>query len=239
MKKRIIIAFLSVVCVCCISLAGIDGKETIAASVTSSPIIEIQNLKCALETPYESIENISEAADIIILGNIGSTESFAAQNGIIWTKETVNVLEEIKGDNIKETIYVYKMGGQVSVDDYIESFDPQIQNVKQNEYRQYDGNELIQQNFSEDDLPDVNTPEILFLRRISKFGQNSDAYEPIGDYMGVYVSDMSYEMKATPSNISSPSNARVNSKELEDIYEVNFSGYFGEFTYDELKRLIR
>lgn len=239
MKRCIIVACLMAFLVCGISLAGTEYKKTITSDTVPTSVIETQNIACALETPYESVGDISKVADIVVLGNVRVTESFVTKNGIIWTKETVDVLENIKGDSIKDTIFVYKMGGQASVDDYVESFDPQIRDMKQNEYSRYDGNELIQQNFSENDLPNVNTPEILFLRNISKFDQKSNAYEPIGDYMGVYVSDTIYEIKATPSNVSSPSNARMSSQEIEDVYDANYEGYFGDFTYEELKRLIR
>lgn len=206
--------------------------------IPENTVVESQRISCAIETPYEDIQDLETVSDLIIMGNIEDTESFATVNGLIWTKEKIRVVETLKG-NSAETIYVYKMGGRVSVGEYVDSFVPEVRKMKQMQYEAYDDSEFIEQSFYEEDLPNANTLEVLFLRKITKFGQHEEEYEPIGDYMGVYISDATYYPEATPSNMTTPSNASTILGVSRAIRNSDFSGYFGSFSYDELEALIR
>lgn len=237
MKKYILALLCAFFTVCSVGFVSRMNEKDVAPNreVMENTVVEIQNIQCALETPYGNIEEIADSSETIIWGSIKNRESFATLNGIIWTKETVNVLEILKGSYVDNEIYVYKMGGEVTVDEYVNSYSSDIADIKRAEYSQYNKDSMVKQLFSEKELSDIGTCEILFLRQISKFDQEDNAYEPFGDYMGIYTSDLSCELE----NNATSSNANPRSSAIGELYETSYNGYFGSFTYDALQSLIK
>lgn len=239
MKKYTMYILTTLLCMSGIAFAGTMYAKENNHSSTERAIVETQHISCALKTPYKSIQDISKASNLIILGSSEEAESFTTKNGLIWTKEKIKVIGTLKGSKAPETIYVYKMGGEVPVEEYVDSFDPKVRELRQSQYDEYNSSGLVKQIFYEEEFPDANTPQILFLRKITKFGQHEESYEPIGDYMGVYVSNISYQPKATPSNASTPSDATEISDDTYVLRDTDYDGYFGTFSYQELENMIR
>ena len=118
MKKNIaVLSLISLLCGC--------GKEY------TPKVIETQTFTSELAVYYESLGEIAEASEAVVKGKTTEIEYFMAENGIIWTKQRFFVEEILSGDiDTEPYINIYRMGGSISLQDYIGSYPEAVQNEK-------------------------------------------------------------------------------------------------------------
>ena len=92
---------------------------------------------------FSDIASLAEESEQIIYGEVISMEYIARKNGLCSTTAEVKVLESVKGDCHKgDIIKVSAQQGLVSVQDYIDSMDPEFREEARAEYQQYSDDEL-------------------------------------------------------------------------------------------------
>lgn len=244
MKKVILLLFLSVIVAGC----SISPEE----SEYNPNVVQIQEFEGVMDRVYDSVLDLSEYSDAIVIGNICDSESFVTKNGIIWTKETIEVIDVLKGKDISNRINVYCMGGQATVSEYIDSFSSSMQAVKQDQYKAFNKQDYIKQLHGERELGVTGDNELYFLRSTDTFGESVNSYETVGVHLGIFKAggidtyvqntielNTKSDLNATDSNANkaTDSNAATSIDNLEDK-NITFDGILGQYTYDELVDLI-
>lgn len=122
MKKRIIVLTLLVSFALILTFFNLHNKPSISAEMDSRKTLSTDTLKPAEDIPtifsqadfiktFNSVEELSEVSNIIIQGQVLSTEYFTF-NQNVFTKSKVKVQKAYKGDIIKgEEVTFIEIGG--------------------------------------------------------------------------------------------------------------------------------
>ena len=221
MKKNIaVLSLISLLCGC--------GKEY------TPKVIETQTFTSELAVYYESLGEIAEASEAVVKGKTTEIEYFMAENGIIWTKQRVFVEEILSGDiDTEPYINIYRMGGSISLQDYIGSYPEAVQNEMQERYKKYNKKDLIRQVFNDAGDIEIGQNEVAFLSKCRVFSDDENDYWRVGAEMGELLGDVSDISKTQIVSKSDPSLA--DDMESEDE---RYAGYMGEYSLGQIRELI-
>ena len=119
MKKEQIGIILLTMCI----LGGCGADKTKTAKKPSDDQIAISGYGAAeTDISYNSIAQLKTEAETIIYGEVKDYH-YEIDNGSVYTIETVEVLESLYGSVEKgDSIQIFKVGGYVTLEDYINSF---------------------------------------------------------------------------------------------------------------------
>lgn len=198
MKKYIIATLIIMTAIC----AGCEKGESNTEKYTGKPNKTEVAVDAAgmaeMDVSYNTIQELMADADYVVYAEIENYK-YAVESGSVSTNETVRVIDSLYG-NIKEgeEISVFKMGGYVKIQDYINSYEE--------EFREQVKNSSTFENLTEDDIQnkyisflpegevdtDVGDKAVYFLK---KREDESGLYERIGAYEGEYVELSNGEFK--------------------------------------------
>lgn len=221
MKKNIaVLSLISLLCGC--------GKEYMPK------VIETQTFTSELAVYYESLGEIAEASEAVVKGKTTEIEYFMAENGIIWTKQRFFVEEILSGDiDTEPYINIYRMGGSISLQDYIGSYPEAVQNEMQERYKKYNKKDLIRQVFNDAGDIEIGQNEVAFLSECRVFSDDENDYWRTGAEMGELLGDVSDISRIPIVSQSDPSLA--DDMESEDE---RYAGYMGEYSLGQIRELI-
>lgn len=203
-------------------------------------VIETQTFAPELAIYYENLDEIAENSEAIVKGKTTEIEYFVVENGIIWTKQIFLVEESLCGDiDIGQYIHIYRMGGNISLEDYIASYPEIAQDEMQKRYKQYNSKDLIKQVFNNAEDIKIGQNEIAFLSKCKVFSDDETDYWRVGAEMGELlgsVSDISKLHVASQSNTS-----LIDVGETQDIKNENekYSGYMGEYSLKQVREFVK
>ena len=146
MTKKILFIIIS-----CLMLAGCNQKTT---DVSEGTVVDVQRAQAEMAKIYNNIDELLADSNNVVLGECTKLESFIEDDGVIWTKETFHVDETLFGDiNNDEDIIIYIMGGNITVKDYLSSYNGAFKDQLENRYKDCNDDDLISFVSGEDRLP--------------------------------------------------------------------------------------
>lgn len=190
MKKNIIATLIIMTAIC----AGCEKGESNTEKYTGKPNkteVAVDAVGMAeMDVSYNTIQELMVDADYVVYAEI-ENYSYAVESGSVSTNETVRVIDSLYG-NIKEgeKISVFKMGGYVKIQDYINSYEE--------EFREQVKNSATFENLTKDDIQnkyisflpegevetDIGSKAIYFLKQRD---EQPGVYVRVGAYEGEYV----------------------------------------------------
>lgn len=189
-----------------LSLAGCQNQDI-------PQVVETQTFDPAVAVFYDNLNEIAEEADTVVQGKTVRLDYFMAPNGIIWTKQKFQVQEVLDGTVPQEEyINIYRMGGTISIDEYLASFPETAQGDLKRNYGSYDKEDLICQVYEDEEAVSIHQKEVVFLQHCDAFGNEPEDYWRVGGSLG--------ELFETD--------------EGNDVY----SGYWGTYSVDEVRDMI-
>jgi len=198
MTKNILMIFLlvSLLCGC--------GRQHVPKVVESQEVIP------EYAVYYESLEEIAEDSEAIVRGKTTALEYFVVDNGIIWTKQTFLVEENLYGDIAAgQSVNIYRMGGRVPIEDYLASYPKSAQAEMREKYRQYNSMDFIEQACKGAEAVEIGRNEVAFLSRCEVFSDDAGDYWRVGAEMGELLGG--------------------------ENADGNYSGYLGEYSLEQIR----
>ena len=222
MKKMIMVLVFVLLCGC--------GREHV------QEVIETQTFAPELAIYYESLGEIAENSEAIVKGKTVEIEYFVVENGIIWTKQNFFVEESLLGDiDVGQNINIYRMGGSISLQDYIGSYPEVVQKEMQERYKKYNNEDLIKQVFNDAGDIEIGQNEVVFLTKCRVFSDDESDYWRVGAEMGELLGSISDISK---SHILSQSNSLLSDDMKIKEENEKYSGYMGEYSLKQIRELI-
>lgn len=204
---------------CGILLAGCGTREV---EETEGKVVAVQRAAASMEKYYESIDELLADSTQVVAGECVDTESFVADDNIVWTIETYKVNECLYGDiENGSTITIHFMGGNVKIKDYMESYNGIFKNRLLENYNKATQSNAISENdlisfvYGDDKLPEVGEKSVLFLTESTL---EDNAYFYVGAFMGAFY--------LSPENVKSSGSEKM------------YKGYVGEYTLSEIREEI-
>ena len=162
-----------------IILSTKEGKNKIIHYGPSVDMIEL--LK-----DYNTIEELIQDADNIVLGTVKEKNSYMDEEGTaVYTDYSVELKKVYKGKlKEKENIHITDLGGRIKASEYFaKQADPKFKKAKEQAKKNPDTT-YVQYNFGSNWQPEISNQYLWFLT--SDNSDNQTTYTPLNSWQGVY-----------------------------------------------------
>lgn len=162
-----------------IILSTKEGKNKIIHYGPSVDTIEL--LK-----DYNTIEELAQDADDIVLGTVKEKNSYMDEEGTaVYTDYSVELKKVYKGKlKEKENIHITDLGGRIKASEYFaKQDDPKFRNAKEQTKKNPDTT-YVQYNFGSNWQPEISNQYLWFLTFDNS--DNQTTYTPLNSWQGVY-----------------------------------------------------
>lgn len=162
-----------------IILSTKEGKNKIIHYGPSVDMIEL--LK-----DYNTIEELIQDADNIVLGTVREKNSYMDEEGTaVYTDYSVELKKVYKGKlKEKENIHITDLGGRIKASEYFaKQDDPKFKKAKEQAKKNPDTT-YVQYNFGSNWQPEISSQYLWFLT--SDNSDNQTTYTPLNSWQGVY-----------------------------------------------------
>lgn len=143
-------------------------REVDIATLDSEKIVNTSRGMYDYSVAFSDVASLSEESSQIVYGEVINVDYVTRRNGLCSTITEVQVLKSMKGDFQEgDIIKISAQQGIMSVQEYIDSMDPEFREAAREEYQQYSDEELndiyIQQLAAGDIMLETGQKNVYFL----------------------------------------------------------------------------
>lgn len=221
MKKQIIAAL------ALLTLALSQTTSSYASNISGHDIVLESTTYPSYAKNYSNVDLLLEDTDFIIYGKVTAADSFG-ESGLIWTDVTVEVIDPMESAfSAGDLLHVYQQKGELTVNEFIQSFDePMRQQWEENfaDYTENEKNTKFMRQTNGTPISAVGDESVYCLTTSAWSTSEKTVFDCVGSYCGEY--------KKIGSDLFAVIPPRSNNKTV--LKNTGPSGY----TLDELKDML-